>query len=164
MNMALAITVLGVLLTAVGLVALWPSMVVDACPPTDQSQPFSVPFKITNTGYLPVKNVKIYCYAHRVRVGPIDAQSNLMSNSKWSTSHLGRGESITIIANFVKAPVLPAEADMAIISDFNSFGAPFLKLRSLTRFVGHFGETWQWLKQPSHEVKAAAARMIDRAK
>jgi hypothetical protein len=57
--------------------------------------------------------------------------------------------------------MLPAEADTAIVIDYRPWFAPFMKLRDHTRFVGHFQKDWQWLKQPSHEVKAAAAKMVD---
>jgi len=83
-----------------------------------------------------------------------------MSDSNWNAPHLSRNESITIIAQFVVAPVLPAEADLAIVIDHNAFGIPFISLRSFFRFVGHFGTTWQWLQQPSGAIKKDAEKLI----
>jgi hypothetical protein len=164
MDLGLALTIVGVLLTTIGLVALWPSISVEACPPINPAQPFSVPFKITNAGYPPIEDLKVHCYLHRIQVGGVTVTSSLQRNANWSTPRLGRGESITIISQFIVAPVLPAEADIAIVSDFKSKWLPFTKLRRYARFVGHFATpNWQWLRQPSHDVKAAAAKQMKAA-
>lgn len=160
--MELGLTILGILLAAVSLIALWPSLTVTPNAPINPMQPFSVPFQITNASYLPLKDARVYFYAHRVRVGGIVATSNLMTNQNWRADYLGRGESITIIARFIQAPILPAEADIVIVVDYKMWGMPFWQLRHFVRFVGNFGVNWQWLQQPSKEVQAAAEEMIDR--
>ena len=159
--MEMALAILGILLTAVGLIALMPSLTITPLAPTDPAQPFSVPFQITNTSFYPLNDVTVYGYMHRIQVGGLIAERNLMSNGNWNTKHLGRGESITIIPNFIHAPILPAEADIAIVVDYKMFVLPFIQKRHFARFVGNFGVNWQWLQQPSNEVQSAAGNMID---
>ncbi len=164
MDLGTKLGVAGLLVTTIGLiglVALWPSLRVSPQPPLDPAQPFSVPFQITNASYVPVCGVTVSCYAHRVKVGGMTMQSCLMSNRGWTATRLGRGESMTVIPNLVQAPVLPGEADIVIAVNYGLVGVPFSKLRHFTRFVGHFGASWQWLQQPSKEIQADATRMID---
>lgn len=156
--MELTLSVIGLLLTVVGLIALRPSLTVLPLLPVDPRQPFSVPFQITNTSFYRLRNVTVYGYMHRIRVGGLVAESNLQTGEQWKSVHLERGESITIITNFIHAPILPAEADIAIVVDYNAM----TKGRHFARFVGSFGANWQWLRQPSKDVQAAAARMIDK--
>jgi hypothetical protein len=161
--MELGLSILAVLLATISLIALWPSLEISAKEPIDHAQPFSVPFQITNTSYYPLKNIQTYVYAHRVLVGGITATSNLMKNDNWRADHLSKGESITIISNFIHAPMLPAEADIVIAVDYKIVGIPFVQERCFTRFIGNFsGANWQWLKQPSKEVQANASRMISK--
>jgi hypothetical protein len=159
-KMDLALTIAGVLLTAVGLIGLWPSLTVVPGAPFDPEQPFSVPFKITNSGYLPIRNLKTHCYVHRVSAGKLTAACNLLSDKSWNTAHLARSESITIITSFIDAPRHPAEADLAIVLDHNAFGIPFINLRNIFRFVGRFRATWQWLQQPSSEIKGEVDKLM----
>lgn len=122
-NVGLGLTILGVLL---GLISLWPSLTVSVNTPTDPAQPFSVPFQITNASYIPLKDVKIYCYIHRVRIGGLTVKSSLLYNNNWRAAELGRGESITIISKVIYAPILPAEADIVIVADYKVWGLPFI--------------------------------------
>jgi len=89
-----------------------------------------------------------------MKIGNMSMQRNLIRNPKWDAPQLERGESITIITNFVKSDALPAQADIAIAVDYNPWGVPFKKFRSVTRFVGHFGDSgWQWLKQANRPIR-----------
>jgi hypothetical protein len=139
-------------------------LIVSPQTPTDPAQPFSVPFQITNASYFPLRDVKIFCYAHRVKVGGMTITSCLSTNQNWNARHLGRGESTTIITNFVHAPILPAEADIVIAAKYLVPAIPFARLWYFARFEGNFGTIWQWLRQPSKQVQAAAKRMINRAR
>lgn len=73
--MELALSILGLLLTVVGLIALWPSLTVSANEPMDPAQPFSVPFQITNASYLPLKDVRVYAYIHQAGNTPTSSES-----------------------------------------------------------------------------------------
>jgi hypothetical protein len=113
-----------------------------------------VPFKITNTGLLAVRNVVIRCYIHHVEVGQMIAAQNLVHRPDWDLSELGREESKTIICQFIHAPTMPGKADIAIVIDYSALGVPFKTLRSVFRFEGAHGDTWQWLPQPSVDIRA----------
>jgi hypothetical protein len=113
-----------------------------------------VPFKITNTGLLAIRNVTICCYIHHVKVGPVTVKSSLIGQPDWSIEELGRGESKTIIGRLIQAPMMPSEADIAIVIDYKAFGVPFATLRRAFRFIGQYGTTWQWLPQPSADIRA----------
>jgi len=162
-NAEMGIGIAGLLIALVGLaglVSLWPSILVEPLPPIDAAQPFSVPFKITNSGFLPIKNLKPYCYLHWAKVAGNTFSANLSSNDRWNAEYLARGEAITIITNFIHSNILPSEADLAIVVDYNPFGVPFKTMRSVSRFVGQFGNTWQWLQQASRPIRADIHRSI----
>ena len=159
-NMVTVLTILGVVLAAVGLIALRPQLKVEPSVATDRSQPFSVPFKISNDGLLSVQNVKISFYVHRLEVGPITVNRSISENNEWETGELGRGESKTVIFHFARAPMLPKKADVAIVVDHTAWGVPFKTLRSVFRFVGVYGDTWQWLPQPSSEIRGDVDNLI----
>src|SRR5258706_14232302 len=114
-NMELILTILGLLLTAAGLIALRPSLLVSPSDAIDRAQPFSVPFKITNAGFLAVNKVAICCYVHRVEVGPMVVTSSLISNPDWNVNTLDRGESKTVICSLVNA--MRTMPDIAIVID-----------------------------------------------
>ena len=158
--MATGLTILGILLTVVGLIALRPQLTVSTSDGIEKSQPFSVPFKVTNTGLLAVKEVKIYCYVRALKVGTFTADRNLVGDKGWGAAELERGESKTIICRFVKGDVVPKSADIAIVVDYHAFGIPFKKLRRFFRFVGEHENGWQWLAQPSEEIRAEVDEQI----
>jgi hypothetical protein len=158
--MEMSLTILSLLLAIIGLIALKPSLTITPLSPTDPAQPFSVPFQITNNSFYPIYDVTIYGYMHKIRVGGLTAQRNLLSRGDWKAKQLGRDESVTIITNFIRAPILPAEADIAVVIYYKLFRFPFIKLHRFIRFVGHFGVNWQWLQQPSNDIRGDAMKMI----
>lgn len=161
MNLGTALTILGILITAVGLVALRPQLSVSPSDSIERSQPFSAPFKVSNIGLLALHNVKIHVYIHRVEVGPMTATRSVVGNKEWAVDKLERGESKTIISNFVHAPMPPRKADIAIVVDYNATGIPLKRLRRVFRFVGAYVDVWQWLQQPSDDIRADVDAMIN---
>jgi hypothetical protein len=162
-NAEMALGIAGLVIGIVGLaglISLWPSLSIEPLAPIDSKQPFSVPFKVTNSGYLPIKDLEPFCYVHSVKVGGHTFTANLMTNKNWATAHLERGESITIVSNFIHSDVMPAEADIAIAVDYKPWGMPFKTMRAVSRFVGHFGLTWQWFKQASKPIRQDVDKSI----
>ena len=143
------------LLGLAGLIAFRPLLEVSPSNPIDPRQPFSVPFKITNTGLLAIRDVTIYCYIHRVEVGPLMVTNCVVGQPDWNINKLDRGESKTIICRLVQAPTMPSDADIAIVVDHKAFGVPFKVLRRVFRFIGQYGATWQWLPQPSADIQSS---------
>ena len=81
----------------------------------------------------------------------------------WNNFELGRGESKTIITNWVHAPIVPSAADVAIVVDVRPFRWFPWSFRRYFRFTGAYVDNWQWLKQPCAEMEAEANQEIDKA-
>lgn len=152
-NIETALSILGIAMGAAGLVSLWPSISTEPLPLPDPAQPFLVPFKVTNSGYLPIKDLRGHCYIDKIKVGDLNVENSVLSG--WEADYLARGESMTMMVDLIdsQVPPAPAEADIAIVVDYKPLLMPFLSLRGVSRFVGHHGATWQWLRQTSAELK-----------
>lgn len=137
-----------------GLIIFRPQLSVSPGDAIERSQPFSVPFKVSNVGLLSVHNVNIYCYVHRVEAGPATIERSVVGNKDWYVKELIAGESKTVICRLVHSPNPPRKADIAIVADYNVTGLPFKRLRRVERFIGAYADNWQWLHQPSGEIRA----------
>ncbi len=160
-------TILGLILGALGLlglVELRPQMTVSPQEPLNKSQPFSVPFRISNTGYFSFHVFLVVCYIHEVEfpgtTGPITFSGSTVHQGGWEGGTLERGDSQTVICNLANA--IPKKADIAIVIDYAALFIPdVLKSRRYFRFVGAFGDNWQWLPQPSGDIQAQADESVD---
>lgn len=146
-NIETAVSILGIAIGAAGLVSLWPSISTQPLPLPDPAQPFLVPFKVTNSGYLPIKDLRGHCYIDKMTVGDLNVENSVLSG--WEADYLARGESMTMMVDLVDSQVraAPAEADIAIVVDYKPLLMPFVSLRGISRFAGHHGDTWQWFQQ-----------------
>jgi hypothetical protein len=128
--------------------------------PLIKAQPFSVPFRIDNTGYFSFFVDHVFLYVHKVKSGGLIINSATDHQPDWNCFVIDRAEARTIItkvANFA-----PNEADVAIVIDYRPFRHfPPWWSRRYFRFVGAYGDNWQWLKQPSEDIQAAADRNIN---
>jgi hypothetical protein len=149
----MALSILGIAIGAAGLVSLWPSISTEPLPLPDPAQPFLVPFKVTNSGYLPIKDLRGHCYIDKIRVGDLNVENSVLSG--WEADYLARGESMTMMVDLIdfRIPAASAEADIAIVVDYKPLLMPFVCLRGICRFVGHHEATWQWFQQASAELK-----------
>jgi hypothetical protein len=94
--------VLGLILSvvgALGVVELRPQLSVTPQGELKTSQPFSAPFRITNTGYLAVSERQILCYGHIVKLGGIELARNVTA-AEWNEFSLERGDSKTVLCYF----------------------------------------------------------------
>jgi hypothetical protein len=156
--------ILGLLLGLIGgpsSVELLPQMAVFPQEPIEKSQPFSVPFRIDNTGYLPFFVEHVYCYAIEIKAASIRMRHIVEAAHKWDHLTLNRGESKTIFCHTLKGPAPPQEADIAIVVEYKAFAFLPWTVRKLVRFNGAFIDNWQWLKQPSGEIESEANEKID---
>ena len=146
--LGLAIGIAGLI---VGLITLRPQLSASAGDPVEKLLPFSVPFQITNTGYLPVRSLRVFCDAVRVRLGGSQVTRAVIGRSDWDTDILQPNESRTIECRLVRTSRPPEIADLVIVAKYRATGIP-ITLTRMFRFVGRFGDTWQWTKQPIEEV------------
>jgi hypothetical protein len=130
--------------------------------PIARSQPFSSPFRIDNTGYVPFWIEHVYCYAGDVRWSFVTMKRILERSLDWEHFPLQRNESKTILCNVLDAPTPPQQADIVIAVDYRPL--PFLPwtLRKLVRFTGAYADQWQWLRQPIGPIESETNRAIDR--
>lgn len=113
-----------------------------------RTEPFSVPFSITNNGYIPIRDVDAWCYLAEVEFKPGFRFEGLGISSKDAprAASLGHGGTLTL-----ECPLRGAvrdRADIAVIVDHGFPLIPFWRTRSITRFIGAAGDEWQWRRQP----------------
>jgi len=158
-------TILGLILGLVGslgVIQLRPQIVVLPQAPLRKAQPFSVPLRVDNSGYFSCPVEHIFVYVHRLKSRRVDFAKATVHQTNWNHFSLERAEGKTImvkLADFAPDDV-PSEADIAVVVDyrpFEHFPRSFLRY---FRFVGAYGDNWQWLKQPSADIQADADQQI----
>jgi len=157
-------TVLGLILGvvgAMGIIELRPQVTVLPQEPIEKSQPFSVPFRIENSGYLSFYVDNVFCYASKIKVGSVNVERSTVHWRDWNNFELGRGESKTIVPNLVYAPNFPSTADIAIVMDVRPFYRFPWSFRRYFRFTGAYVDNWQWLAQPVGPIKNGADEAIE---
>lgn len=156
-------TVIGIIISVAGLVSLVelrPQLEIEPLLETVESQPYSVPFRIRNTGYLTLEIRQHYCYVSEASYPKNDVYTggNIVSPPSGEPSTwLERQGSATVFCRFLKYPSLPTKADLVEIVDYRTWLIPHT-FRHYVRFVGDSGKEWQWLEQP---VDDAMRRTID---
>jgi hypothetical protein len=150
-----------VLAVATAAIQLKPQMRVSPLAPIKQSQPFSIPFRIENTGYLPFYVDRSFCYAREISWGTITMTHMLVRSDGWDGFTLNPGESKTIVCRILDAPTPPHEADIIIVVDYRVSENLFGPSRKLFRFTGAYIDNWQWLPQPSDGITDEVNREID---
>jgi hypothetical protein len=156
-------TVLGLILSvvgAVGVIELRPQMTVTPADELEKSQPFSAPFRITNTGYLSLTIKSITFYVHELEVGGSNIGDNTVNNPAWNNFDLDSGGSKTIRSNFLRSNVLPSKADIVIVIDYTFIG---INRRHYSRFEGAYVDNWEWMPQPYADIVIDIDKAVNRA-
>ena len=156
--------VLGAILAvlgAVGVIALRPQMAISPQEPLETSQPFSVPFRIENTGYSSWWLQRTFCYYHKVQIGGNNIEKSTSHSVGWNHHTIERSEAETIRCNLAHAPVMPAAADIAIVVDYRPWRKFPWIFRMIFRFKGEYVNNWQLLAQPSEEIQKDASSAVD---
>lgn len=147
-----------------GVIELRPQMLVSPQEPIEKGQPFSVPFRLDNTGYLSFYVADVFCYTQELSVGGLHIHANSSHNSDFDNVVLDRAEGGTVTCSYTyRGPISPdTVADMAIIIDYKPFRAfPFGTFRKYFRFTGRYVDNWQWTRKPSAEIEAEANEQIE---
>ena len=117
--------------------------------PRIKSEPFEVPFEITNEGYLPVK-VKVFGYCQTYDTETYHFEKTLTKDFGWKGGILGPKESETIVINLLPFYGNPTKADLAIALNYKSFG---MHSRDVHRFIGRYDRSWYWNSGPSSAIR-----------
>ena len=160
-------TVLGLIIGivgAVGIIELRPQISVVPQEAIEKSQPFSVPFRIDNTGYLSFYVDRVFCYLNSVEGERVKVSRGTLHDPSWNRFELDRGEPKAIMCNLqdqIKPLGLPKTADIAIVVDYRPSQHFPKSYRKYFRFTGAYVDSWQWLAQPSAPIQAEADRQIE---
>jgi hypothetical protein len=146
---------------AAGVIELRPQLAVSPQEPIEKSQPFSVPFRINNTGYFSFHVDHVFCYISKIVAAGYTDTSSTSHHPDWNNFELDRSESKTIITGLLHAPNVPTTADIAIVVDVRPFRWFPRSSRRYFRFTGGYIDTWQWLAQPSEPIQADADKTIE---
>jgi hypothetical protein len=157
-------TVLGLLLTALGLITLielFPRLSSSASPPLDLSnQLASSRFTVTNDGYLKVTDVMSSCFLWKLVEGGLTADSSLARVVVPPESTLRPTEGYTVPCTSeqmfgTNAPFWFSlkSADVAIVVYYRAWPFTFYRTHRLFRFVARIGRNGDvvWDKQPTTE-------------
>jgi hypothetical protein len=155
------LSIVGLLIAVISLVTLRPQVSVSPAEALQHSQPFSVPFHITNSSFYAIDQVTPTFYIHRLMVGGVDLGKNLNQFSE--TKRLEHGETGTILCEFVETASFPQEADVVVVVDYRIPWIPFWHPRQYFRFLGRYGDNWQWLAEPIGTVRREADAAFERS-
>jgi hypothetical protein len=127
------------------------------------SQPFTAPFNIHNSGYLPFHIQRAICYAAKIKVGGITLEGDMMGNEV-PKEELERGHNETIFCRFSHSDSPPSEASIAIVVDYTPWGFPLsYTSRQYFCLTGAYGDTWDWIENPCpSSTKEGADRILQR--
>lgn len=158
-------TILGLILGlagSLGVIQLRPQIVVMPQAPLVKRQPFSVPFRVDNSGYFACPVDHVFVYVRRLKSRSTDLGQTTIHEADWNHFLLERAEGKTIMVKLADFPPgdLPSEADIEVVVDYRPFEHFPASFRRYFRFEGAFGDNWQWLKQPSADIQAETDRQI----
>jgi hypothetical protein len=139
-------------------------MTVSPQEPMEKSQPFSIPFRIDNSGYFSFYVDHVFCYLNSVKGEHVTVSKGTLHDPSWNRFDLERGEPKTVICNLqdqIKPLGLPKAADIAIVVDYRPFQHFPRSFRRYARFTGAYVDNWQWLGQPSGPIQADADKEIE---
>jgi hypothetical protein len=159
-------TVLGLVLGvigAVGVIELRPQMLVSPQEPTQRSQPFSVPFRIENTGYLSFYVEHVSCVVNKVKVGELQISDSVKPFPEWDGIVLDRADGGTVTCNIYSGPITPKTiADIAIVIDYKPCRSfPFGPFTKYFGFDGRYVDNWQWTRKPSRQSQTEAGKATE---
>jgi len=156
-------TLVGLLLTAIGLISLRPQIAVTPQQVLAKSEPFSAPFRVGNEGYLPFHVIQLVCYIHEVTYPNMRFANEKLVNEQPDDLTLDRQEGETIQCPYLSGqmPSPPTSADVVIVVDYKPPFIPW-KFRRYFRFVGASGDSWQWLSEPSQAIQTQVDQVLDR--
>jgi hypothetical protein len=152
--------VLGIL-GALGAVELRPQLSVSPQEAIEKSQPFSVPFRIQNSGYLSFHVDQVVFYAAEITTRSLSIHDSGFASADWRDFDLDRGEQKTVVPKLVHAPTMPSSADITAVVDIRPFKWFPLASRRYFRFIGAYVDNWQWLAQPSRPIQRDADRAVE---
>jgi hypothetical protein len=169
----LLLTIVGLVLTTVGLVALielFPRLSASANSPTNLDDPLSSSkFSISNDGYMKVTDVMSACFLWKVRMaqgGRVNTfvDSGLATTVRPPENMLKPTEAFTVPCTgnrLVGAPPpysqpVLVQADLAIVAYYRVWPFTFYRDHRLFRFVASIGKNNEivWEKQPSNLLEA----------
>ena len=152
-------TVLGLivgLVGLVGLIALRPQVSVSPMEPLRKSEPFSVPFRVVNSGVLSLRLDHAYCYLHEAHLDrQITWKGDILFRRDWNHKMLDAGEAETVACDIGRWNDAVRMADVVIVVDIRWLYIPWSS-RRFFRFQGTYTDNWQWLAQPSSPIRAEA--------
>jgi hypothetical protein len=116
--------------------------------PRLRQQPFSVPFEIWNSGYVPLRDVTVECEVRRAALpwGSVDGFT-IAGYPEQRSPRLRHNEAMTIECPLTNAS--PRVAELEVRLEYGYPLVPFWRARKVARFVGALGDEWHWRRQPS---------------
>jgi hypothetical protein len=148
------------LLAAGGVIELRPQFTVEPQAELKTSEPFSVPFQITNTGYLAINASFVLFYIHDLQFAGDDIKDNIVWSRDWENFIIEEEDSKTITCSVTKGGPPPTRADVVVAVGYTYLG---VKWTRYFRFVGTHMDNWKWLPEPHDDITADIDRAVDRA-
>jgi hypothetical protein len=109
------LSIVGLGLAVVSLIALRPQVTVSPADALDHSQPFTVPFHITNASFYAIDEVTPTFYIHRLMIQGADVGKNLV---QYPAQNLEHGEIETVICKFTQVESFTQNVDVVVFIDY----------------------------------------------
>ncbi len=155
-KMSLILTILGLLIGAIGLVALYPRL--SASPQAPFFEGDQVPsFAITNDGYFRLTDIRAVCYMKKLEGLGLTINNALTEIGSPAQNLLRPTETYTIpcaTKRFIRAPAAAiSNIDLAIVVSYRPWPLPFSRIRKFFRFVAqNDGTRLNWYKQAPENI------------
>ena len=146
------LAIVSLVLSAIGAIAiieLRPQVEVLPMAETENSQPFSAPFRIHNGGYLSFYLKRAFCFESDLKNEMTEKGNGKIANvstgvdlNRW----LGSSHDAAVMCGFHILPRV-TNADMTIVVDYSPWGlSRFFTSREHFRFTGVYVDNWQWIE------------------
>ena len=153
---------------SIGVVELRPQITVLPQCALKSGPPFSIPFRISNTGYFAFTVVAAHCYIRKFSGMVIDSSTMLLDymdpitveDTTWDNRHLGHAEGQTLSCEIEGERIRLTETDITVVIDYKATMYP--ASRAYFRFIGS-GENWQWSALPSQDIQKLADKSVEEA-
>lgn len=126
-----------------------PQLVISLAEPLSRRDPFSVPIKVVNDGWLPAYDLNIRCQIVRARIGGNFFGDSGFVDDVVSVQKLGHGRQHSELCGVMRTGVPPTSAEIAVIVRYKVLHVwPRKECRF---FQGAAGDAWRWLERPCTE-------------
>lgn len=142
------LAIVSLVLSAIGAIAiieLRPQIEVLPMAETENSQPFSAPFRIHNAGYLSFDLKRVICFESKIEGFQGNVTGTMIVKDFPTGTEVEKGHNETVKCGIAHITPPITGADLTIAVDYSQWPIPHT-WRKHYRFTGDYVDNWQWLE------------------